>query len=114
MKRRDFLATGAGLGVASLAGCVTPPITKPGVLLPGAPGPALVQSLNAPMRPIVSSMDRVIRTIVGLRPFRKPGPCLESVTVGTKDVVHNYGHGGGGVSLSWTDRRRTVRWLGRP
>lgn len=101
MKRRDFLATGAGLGVASLAGCVTPPITKPGVSLPGAPGPALVQSLNAPMRRIISSKDRVIRTIVGLRPFRKPGPRLESVTVGTKDVVHNYGHGGGGVSLSW-------------
>ncbi|MBF18142.1 MAG: FAD-dependent oxidoreductase, partial [Hirschia sp.] len=64
-------------------------------------GDALVQPIGAPFKPIKSSMDRVTRTIVGLRPFRKPGPRLEAVKVGDKDVVHNYGHGGGGVSLSW-------------
>ena len=101
MRRRDFLTTGAGLGTAALAGCVTPATTSSAVALPRAPGDALVQPIGAPMRPIKSSMDRVARTIVGLRPFRKPGPRLESVKVGSKDVVHNYGHGGGGVSLSW-------------
>ena len=97
MRRRDFLASGAGLGVAALTGCTT----SAGPTAPGTPGDALVQSIGAPMRPIKSSMDRVTRTIVGLRPFRKPGPRLESVEIGSKNVIHNYGHGGGGVSLSW-------------
>lgn len=97
MKRRDFLASGAGLGVAALSGCATMPVPAP----PGTTGDALVQPIGAPMAPIKSSMDRVTRTIVGLRPFRKPGPRLEAVKAGSKDVVHNYGHGGGGVSLSW-------------
>ena len=97
MKRRDFLASGAGLGVVALSGCATMPVPAP----PGTTGDALVQPIGAPMAPIKSSMDRVTRTIVGLRPFRKPGPRLEAVKAGSKDVVHNYGHGGGGVSLSW-------------
>ncbi len=102
MKRRDFLTAGAGLATTALAGCVAPfGATPGGTRLPGATGDALVQPINAPMRPIQSSMDRVTRTIVGLRPFRQPGPRLEAVRVGSKDVVHNYGHGGGGVSLSW-------------
>ncbi|MFV8819653.1 FAD-dependent oxidoreductase [Haliea sp. E17] len=102
MKRRHFLTAAAGLGVASLAGCATSSGSRLSrAPLPGATGDALVQPIGAPMRPIQSSMDRVTRTIVGLRPFRKPGPRLEAVKVGSKDVVHNYGHGGGGVSLSW-------------
>ena len=98
MKRRDFLTSGAGLGVAAMAGCTIP---LPSVVPPPTTGEALVQPIGAPLRPIKSSLDRVTRTIVGLRPFRKPGPRLEAVKVGSKDVVHNYGHGGGGVSLSW-------------
>lgn len=104
MKRRDFLTIGAaGLGSTALSGCVN--ITKKYDSLtlpyPGNTGDALVQPFDAPMQPIKSSMDRVTRTIVGLRPFRTVGPRLETVKVGSKDVVHNYGHGGGGVSLSW-------------
>ncbi|GAB5458579.1 MAG: hypothetical protein Hens3KO_16090 [Henriciella sp.] len=53
------------------------------------------------MAPIKSSMDRVTRSLVGLRPFRPTGPRLEAVKLGEKTVVHNYGHGGGGVSISW-------------
>lgn len=36
-----------------------------------------------------------------MRPFRKSGPNLNVETVGDKTVVHNYGHGGSGWSLSW-------------
>jgi D-amino-acid oxidase len=36
----------------------------------------------------------------GIRPWR-PKVRLEHVSYGTKHVVHNYGHGGAGVSLSW-------------
>ncbi|WP_187276611.1 FAD-dependent oxidoreductase [Parahaliea maris] len=100
MRRRQFLTTAAGLGVTALTGCAGSPATG-NRDYPGTTGDALVQPIGAPMRPIHSSMDRVTRTIVGLRPFRKPGPRLEAVRVGLKDVVHNYGHGGGGVSLSW-------------
>ncbi len=98
MRRRDLLA---GLGAAGLGGCVATPTLNAPVVTPPQIGSALVQPLDAPMAPVQSSMDRVTRTLVGLRPFRKPGPRLEAVCVGGKDVVHNYGHGGGGVSLSW-------------
>jgi len=50
---------------------------------------------------VLVSDDRVIRTVVGLRPFRPPGFRLEARRYDEKLVVHNYGHGGGGVSLSW-------------
>src|SRR5437867_11650715 len=36
-----------------------------------------------------------------LRPFRAAGPRLDVEKVGDKTVVHNYGHGGSGWSLSW-------------
>jgi D-amino-acid oxidase len=43
----------------------------------------------------------VIRTVVGLRPFRPSGFVLRAESVDGKTIVHNYGHGGGGVTLSW-------------
>jgi D-amino-acid oxidase len=46
-------------------------------------------------------MDRVFRISVCLRPFRPAGPRLDVERVGEKTVVHNYGHGGSGWSLSW-------------
>ena len=39
--------------------------------------------------------------MAGLRPFRPSGFRLETQQVGGKIIVHNYGHGGGGVTLSW-------------
>jgi D-amino-acid oxidase len=39
--------------------------------------------------------------IAGVRPFRNGTYRLEAVATGTKFVVHNYGHGGCGISLSW-------------
>ena len=47
------------------------------------------------------SEDRIIRTVVGLRPFRASGFVVRVENVGDKTVVHNYGHGGGGITLSW-------------
>jgi D-amino-acid oxidase len=43
---------------------------------------------------------RVLRHAVGLRPGR-PEVRLEAETVGGTRVVHCYGHGGAGVTLSW-------------
>ncbi|HEX6729219.1 MAG TPA: FAD-dependent oxidoreductase [Pyrinomonadaceae bacterium] len=47
------------------------------------------------------SRDRVIREVVGLRPFRPSGFVVAAERVAEKLLVHNYGHGGGGVTLSW-------------
>jgi D-amino-acid oxidase len=47
------------------------------------------------------SADRVIRTTVGLRPFRPSGFVVRTQKIGAKTVIHNYGHGGAGITLSW-------------
>jgi D-amino-acid oxidase len=47
------------------------------------------------------SEDRIIRTVVGLRPYRPSGFVVRTEKIGDKTVVHNYGHGGGGITLSW-------------
>jgi len=59
------------------------------------------QSRDLRLKPVNVSSDRVIRTVVGLRPFRPSGFILKSERLNDKTVIHNYGHGGGGVSLSW-------------
>ncbi|MDO9607272.1 MAG: FAD-dependent oxidoreductase [Brevundimonas sp.] len=57
----------------------------------------------APRRiaPILMAPERIIRITVCTRPFRPTGPRLDAETVGDTKVVHNYGHGGSGWSLSW-------------
>jgi len=51
--------------------------------------------------PVNVAADREIRTVVGLRPFRPSGFVVRAESLGEKLLVHNYGHGGGGVTLSW-------------
>jgi D-amino-acid oxidase len=53
------------------------------------------------LMPIRAQADRIFRVTVCLRPFRAAGPRLDVERVGDKTVVHNYGHGGSGWSLSW-------------
>jgi D-amino-acid oxidase len=53
------------------------------------------------LAPIRATEDRVIRQVVGLRPFRRSGFLVRAEPQGEKLLIHNYGHGGGGVSLSW-------------
>lgn len=47
------------------------------------------------------SKDRVIRTTVGLRPFRPSGFVVRAEKMDNVTVIHNYGHGGAGITLSW-------------
>ena len=45
---------------------------------------------------------QVIRERVGLRPFRKSGVRLETEKLSDgRTVIHNYGHGGAGFTMSW-------------
>ena len=48
-----------------------------------------------------ASPDRITAITVCTRPFRAQGPRLDVEQIGQKTVIHNYGHGGSGWSLSW-------------
>lgn len=62
---------------------------------------------TAPLRPrrvlpvVNASWDRVIRTTIGLRPHRPSGFVLRADKLDAKTLIHNFGHGGSGMSLSW-------------
>src|SRR5712692_3753044 len=92
MNRRNFLA---GVGMVGLSGCAhkTRTAATPLRLPPYDVLPKLM--------PIRARIDRIFRVTVCLRPFRAAGPRLDVEHVGDKIVVHNYGHGGSGWSLSW-------------
>jgi D-amino-acid oxidase len=52
-------------------------------------------------QPVKVSRERLIRSVVGLRPYRPGGFLVEAERLGNKLLVHNYGHGGAGITLSW-------------
>jgi glycine/D-amino acid oxidase-like deaminating enzyme len=54
------------------------------------------------------SLDRIVKETVGLRPFRKKGFRVEKQELGSKTIIHNYGHGGSGWSLSWGTAKLAV------
>ncbi len=54
----------------------------------------------------------VIETITGLRPGR-PSVRVEAQPLGRARCVHNYGHGGNGVTLSWGCARDVLRLVVR-
>ena len=58
---------------------------------------------TAPVRlaRVRATPERVIRTIVGLRPYRPSGFVVRGEKLDDKTVIHNYGHGGAGITLSW-------------
>ena len=57
--------------------------------------------------------SRVIRTVAGLRPYRRSGFVVRREALGEKSLVHNYGHGGSGITLSWGSSRLATN-LGLP
>ena len=55
------------------------------------------------------SEDRVIRAVTGLRPYRPSGFVVKGEKFDDKTVIHNYAHGGGGITLSWGSSALAVR-----
>lgn len=97
MDRRAFIASAASTLV--LPACAT------------TPRPALVRSGCLP--PVNVAAERVIRTVAGLRPFRASGFVVRAEPLGDKKLVHNYGHGGAGITLSWGSSKLATQ-LGLP
>src|SRR6185436_12178894 len=91
MRRRTFLTTGSMAAVGfSFGACATNP--RPATSARRPP-------VN--LAPVDASWDRIIRTTVGLRPHRDPGFVLKADRLDDKLLVHNYGHGGAGMSIAW-------------
>jgi glycine/D-amino acid oxidase-like deaminating enzyme len=61
----------------------------------------LETTLPATLPLIQADPARLTHITVCTRPFRAAGPRIEAEQIGDKLVVHNYGHGGSGWSLSW-------------
>jgi len=55
----------------------------------------------APLVPMRLSLDQLIDIKCCIRPLRAAGPNLGTEMVRDRLVIHNYGHGGSGWSLSW-------------
>ena len=87
--RRSFLSTGAMLAATA---CAAEPI---------GPWPKESVAPRLPVVPLQLSAENLDRMTVCTRPFRPAGPRIEAEAFGDKTVIHNYGHGGSGWSLSW-------------
>ena len=96
MDRRRLVTGALALsGFSGLAGCTSlaaPPALRSGAAS-GQGTPRLI--------PVRAELNRLFDITVCLRPFRAAGPRLEAEAIGQTLVVHNYGHGGSGWSLSW-------------
>jgi glycine/D-amino acid oxidase-like deaminating enzyme len=87
LSRRRLMQTLAAAGGMSLGGCATPTL--------------FAEDRARYLAPLRARADRIFDITVGLRPFRAAGPRLDAERIGDTLVVHNYGHGGSGWSLSW-------------
>ena len=82
LDRRHFVTTGSA---ALLSACATVPRRE----------------ACAPLPLVQVDTSRVIRSYACLRPYRASGFVVRRDQLGDKALVHNYGHGGAGITLSW-------------
>src|SRR5687768_486847 len=90
LDRRLLLASTSAAAALGISGCATTGVRS-------ASRPANC----APLPPVNVDPGRVIRTVAGLRPYRASGFVVRAEPLGDKRLVHNYGHGGAGITLSW-------------
>lgn len=82
LDRRGFVAAGSA---ALLSACATVPRRE----------------ACTPLAPLNLGADRILRSYACLRPYRAGGFVVRRDQLGEKILVHNYGHGGAGITLSW-------------
>src|SRR6266852_6741511 len=106
VNRRRFLRTTALTATCgAISGCCR---IRPRAAVP-------LTGNNCDLAPVLVSPDREIRTVVGLRPYRPSGFVVRAEKLGEKLLIHNYGHGGGGITLSWgTSHLATALLPGEP
>ncbi len=75
------------------------------------PGTRAAATAAEPLPAIDADPFRLERITVCTRPFRAAGPRLEAEYLRGKLLVHNYGHGGSGWSLSWGSAARALALL---
>jgi D-amino-acid oxidase len=93
MDRRSLLKLGGMAALGFSVEACAPKAAKP-----------LITARRRPMLhlpPVNVSFDRIIRTTIGLRPHRPSGFVLRADKLDSKLLIHNFGHGGSGMSLSW-------------
>src|SRR4051795_9580584 len=93
LDRRGFAAAGSA---ALLTGCAA------------AGGRPRTFANCTPLPPVQVDASRVIRTVAGLRAYRRSGFVVRGEALGVKRLVHNYGHGGAGITLSWGSSKLAV------
>jgi D-amino-acid oxidase len=104
--RREWLKLAtASFATSALAGCATDPSWREGALNYRRP-----HSARPFAAPVISERS-IIRTTVGLRPFRPSGFVVRGERMGEKVVIHNYGHGGAGITFSWGTSAIAMREL---
>jgi D-amino-acid oxidase len=101
-RRAALKALAVGTGSLMLPGCAEKRVRA-------AAGPSAFPQQR--LAKVLVSADREIRTTVCLRPFRAPGFRLAAEKLGDKLCVHNYGHGGAGITLSWGTAQLAVEQL---
>ena len=95
-------ATADAPGNTTPATAPLPPIAAPSCV-------AVSPDSIGPLPLVRARPDRIIAITVCTRPFRAQGPRIEAERLGRKTVVHNYGHGGTGWSLSWGSSTLALR-----
>lgn len=82
-----------------------------GALWRGTPSNVVRPHSTQPFaRPLISESE-IVSTRVGLRPYRAAGFVVRGERVGDKILIHNYGHGGAGMTLSWGSSTLAVQEL---
>jgi D-amino-acid oxidase len=104
LDRRRLIQASLALGGLSLGGFAAE--TRPRAPLDGAGLPRYVIPSLAPVR---VDPTRLFDITVSTSPFRAQGPRIETEQIANTLVVHNYGHGGSGWSLSWGSANLAIR-----
>ena len=103
--RRQFL-----LGSTALAGSVLAGAWRPVASAPTPEGSFLPADFTVAVPDFAP--ERIVRRLVGLRPFRPMGVRLEAEAIGRTTLIHHYGHGGSGYTLCWGCAQEVAALIG--